>query len=142
MDRASMQLVKSSFEWFVPCGPAMIAQVMRRLCDEHPGVRAMFPPQTEELNKRIFATLGQVARNVDRFGSLQFPLAQLGVICQREGANSGHYIIFKDMLLSVMADLAGEDWTPRVSKSWSQTLDAAMAAMVVGAVQEELRMAA
>jgi hemoglobin-like flavoprotein len=142
MNRASMHLIKTSFEWFVPCGPAMIAQVMRRLCDEHPGVRALFPDETSHFNKRIFATLAQVARNVDQFGSLTFALAQLGGICSKEGANSGHYIIFKDTLLSVMADLAGDDWTPKVHAAWSETLDAVMAAMIVGAVHEELRRAA
>ncbi len=142
MDRASMRLVQTSFEWFVPCGPAMIAQVMRRLCDEQPGVRAMFPEDTAHLNKRIFATLGQIAKSVNCFGSLMFPLTHLGSICGREGANAGHYIIFKDTLLTVMAELAGDDWTPKVHNAWNQTLDAVMAAMIVGAVHEELRRAA
>jgi len=142
MNPISTQLVKQSFDWFRPCGPGLIAKVMRNLADDSPGVRAMFPEDTTALHQQIFATLGQVVRNIDRFSTLERPLGQLGRICAREGANAGHYVTFKMELLRVMAELAGDDWTPNLASLWDQTLDAVTAAMVVGAIQEELRAAA
>lgn len=142
MNSIAAHRVKLSFEWFVPCGAGLIAKVMRNLADNQPGVRALFPEETAELNRRLFSTLGQVVRGLDNFDSLRRPLGMLGVNCAREGANTGHYSVVKNELLMVMAELAGEDWTPELAALWDQLLEAVTGAMVVGAIHEELRRAA
>lgn len=142
MNRREAERVKASFGWFAPCGPAMIAKVMRNLADTHPGVRAMFPDDAAHVNEKIFATLGQVVRHIDRFHKLEVPLASLGAMCAREGANPGHYTIFRDELLVVMEELAGDDWDAQLSQDWTEVFDAVSGAMLAGAISEQIRRAA
>lgn len=120
----------------------MVATVLRNLSDHHPGVRAMFPEDTAHLHRRFFDTLSQVVKYVDRFHKIQEPLYELGKLAAAHGANSGHYRIIKAELLRVMADLAGDDWTPGLSGHWAEALDAMIGAMLAGAITEEVRKAA
>jgi len=142
MNHREVERVKASFGWFAPCGPAMIAKVMRNLADTHPGLRAMFPDDTAAVNTKIFSTLGQVVGSMGRFHKLEVPLGVLGAHCAREGANAGHYTIFRDELMAVMEDLAGEDWDAQLSRDWMELLDAVTGAMLAGAITEQMRKAA
>jgi len=142
MNRRQLQNLRDSFDWFAPCGPALIAKVMRNLTDNHPGVRAMFPEEAGPLNERIFATLGQVVRNIERFHKLEGPLGQIGTRCACEGANAAHYRIMREELISVMAELSGADWTDELARDWRDVLEAVSGAMMAGAVMEEIRKAA
>ena len=143
MNRRQADQLAASLRWFEPCGPALIAKVFRNLSDNHPNVRALFPEETDHLNKRFFDTLRQIVLNIHRFHALQDPLAELGRKADREGANPGHYRIIRAELLSVMAELAGEDWTAGIGSLWRETLDATTGAMLAGVrVADELRKAA
>lgn len=142
MNRRGIDRLKRSFEWFVPCGPALIGKVMRQLADDHPGIRAMFPDDMSHLNRKIFDTMKQIMSRIDRFESLERPLADLGVTCDAEGAVAAHYPIVRDELLSAMRDLAGDDWNEQLSADWTELLDAVSGAMIAGAVHRRLRSAA
>jgi hemoglobin-like flavoprotein len=140
MNRRQADQLVASFRWFEPCGAALVAKVFRNLQDYHPNVRALFPEETEHLNGRFFRTLAQVVLNIHRFHALQQPLAELGRDAEREGANIGHYRIIRGELLSVMAELAADDWTEQIEALWRETLDAMTGAMLSGT--GELRKAA
>ncbi len=142
MLRKNIERLRASYKWFAPCGPALIATVLRNLGDYHPGVRALFPEDTSHLHRRFFETLGQVVKSIHRFHSLEAPLADLGRRAAAEGANPGTYRIVRDELLTVMAELAGDDWTQALAEDWEQLLDAMIGAMLAGTMPEELRKAA
>jgi hemoglobin-like flavoprotein len=134
MNRIQVHRIRSSFEWFRPCGPAMIARVFRELGDHNPGVRALFPEDTARLNVRLFETLGQVVKALPRFHSLEEALMELGAKAAQAGAHPGHYGIVRDELLSTMSQLAGNDWTEELANDWTLVLDAVSGAMMRGAL--------
>ena len=142
MNRRGVDRLKESFEWFVPCGPALIGKVMRQLADDHPGIRAMFPDDVSNLNRKIFDTMKQVMSRIDRFETLEKPLADLGVKCDAEGAVAAHYAIVRDELLAAMRELSGDDWSVQLDVDWTELLDAVSGAMIAGAVQRRIRTAA
>ncbi len=142
MNHHEAEHLRASFRWFAPCGPAMIAKVTRNLSDSHPGVRALFPEETDSLNVKAFRTLGQIVENAEKFHRLEEPLGALGRRCAQEGANPAHYAIVRDELITVMAELAGDDWSESLEHCWRMLLDAATGAMLAGAAEERMRRAA
>src|SRR5262245_32152455 len=109
MNRIQLQRIRASAAWFEPCGPAMIARVMRNLSDRRPGVRALFPDDSARLNKRSFETLMQVVENLHRFQRLEAPLMELGARARQAGLTAAHYRVIRDELLLTMAELADVD---------------------------------
>ena len=142
MNRRDDKRIRESFEWFAPCGPAMIAMVMRKLSDRNTHVRSLFPADAEAVNRKIFETLRQVVAHVDRFERLERPLAELGVQCAKAGATAPDYAVVRDELLAVMEEIGGEDWDFRLSQEWREVLDAVAGAMMAGAVRDGMRQAA
>ncbi len=142
MNRRDDKRIRESFEWFAPCGPAMIAMMMRKLSDGHSHVRSLFPLEAEAVNRRMFETLRQVVTHVDRFEKLEQPLADLGVRCAKAGATAADYAVVRDQLLSVMEEISGDDWDFRLSQEWREVLDAVAGAMMAGAVRDGMRRAA
>jgi hemoglobin-like flavoprotein len=134
MDKIRLHRLRVSFESFRPCGPAMVAMVMRRLGDRRPGIRALFPEDTSRLNARLFDTLRQIVKRADRFHSLEAGLMELGGRALAAGANTAHYGLVRDEVLVVMAELAGEDWTESLQEDWTLLLDAISGAMLRGGV--------
>jgi len=139
MNRRDGKRIRESFEWFVPCGPAMVAMMMRKLSDKNSHVRNMFPPDCETVNRRIFETLRQVVDHIDHFESLERPLAELGVRCAKAGARAADYAVVRDEMLAVMAEIGGGDWDFRLSQEWREVLDAVAGAMLAGAVRGEMK---
>lgn len=134
MDRIQAHLVRSSLDDFSPCGPALIATVIRNLGDHYPDLRGLFPDDTSRYHARWFATLQQVARFCDTFHRLEKPLGDLGRQAAAQGASAAHYRIVRDELLRAMADLAGDAWTAQTADSWSTLLDGVTGAMLAGAL--------
>src|SRR6185369_9463289 len=93
MNRIQANRVRRSFEWFRPCGPAMIARIFRSLGDQHPGIRVLFPEDTSTLNTKLFETLGQIVRALPRLQSLEDLLRDIGAKAGAAGAKPAHYRI-------------------------------------------------
>lgn len=133
MNRIQANRVRKSFEWFRPCGPAIIARIFRSLGDQHPGIRVLFPDDTSSLNTKLFETLGNIVRALPRFEAVDLLLADLGAKAGAAGAKPAHYRIVRDELLTTMAKLTGVDWTPELANDWKLVLDSVTGAMLRGA---------
>jgi hemoglobin-like flavoprotein len=142
MNRSQAEYLRASFRSIQPCGAALIARVFRNLADSHPGVRALFPDDTSDLNQRLFDTLGQVVRNVHKFNKLQEPLSELGLKAARAGANLGHYRIIKHEMLDAIEQISGDDWNDDLAWAWSETLDAVTGVMLAGGQESPAQIAA
>ena len=137
MNAIQLHRIKTSFEWFRPCGPAMVARVFKGLEDHYPGVRALFPEDTSRLNKKLFESLSQVVARMPRFYKLERPLMELGLEAYRHGGNPAHYRIVRNELLRATAELAGDQWTPDLHEDWTLLLEAVSGAMLRGALGGE-----
>lgn len=125
-------MLRQSYEMFQPCGPALVAGVVRRLGDDHPDVRGLLPDDTNDLHEVWFKTLGQIIRKADRFSTMLKPLGVLGEQATAAGATIRDYEIIRSELLGAMAELAGEDWTPELARAWGLLLEAVTGAMLAG----------
>lgn len=127
-------MLRQSYEMFQPCGPALIAGVVRRLSDDHPDVRSLLPDDTSDMHEVWFRTLGQIIRKADRFSMMEKPLGAIGAQVAATGANIRDYEIVRSELLGAMAQLAGEDWTPELARAWGVLLEAVTGAMLAGGI--------
>jgi hemoglobin-like flavoprotein len=133
-----MLMLRQSYEMFQPCGPALIAGVVRRLGDDHPDVRGLLPDDTSDMHEVWFKTLGQIIRKADRFSTMEKALGALGEQAAAVGANVRDYEIVRSELLGAMAQLAGEDWTPELARAWGLLLEAVTGAMLAGGISPRL----
>jgi hemoglobin-like flavoprotein len=131
MQRPQIRRVKQSFDWMRPCGPALVAQVLRKLEERHPDTRALFPAQAK-LNKRLFATLEQVVGHLHRYQVLEPALAEAGRDAMARGARPEDFAKVREEMIDAMARLAGEDWTTELDHDWRLVLDAMAGAMLAG----------
>lgn len=132
MNPAQVVLIRRSFEFFRPCGPALVAHATRGVIDSHSALGTLLPANPAALHKRCFETLEQIVRRCDRFGTLEAPLAELGQRAGRHGVSHLYYGTIKRRLLEAMADLAGADWGPELHDAWELLLDATIGAMAAG----------
>lgn len=133
MDRIRAHMLRQSLAYFRPCGPALVARAVRTIGDANADLAALMPEGTSRLNARWFGTLEQVVESCERFHRLERPLALLGAKAAAAGIVPSHYALIRDHLLAAMADLAGEDWTDELARSWRLLLEAASGAMLAGA---------
>jgi hemoglobin-like flavoprotein len=124
--------VRASLDWFRPCGPALMAQVLRQLSDHHPRVRGLFPDDASEWTARYFATLDQIVGKAHDFQTLETSVANLGRRVAARGAGVREMTIVRDELIEAMSRLAGDDWTPALQRDWLMLLDAVIGAMALG----------
>jgi hemoglobin-like flavoprotein len=134
MNKIQAYRLRLSLDWFRPCGPAMIARVLRNLGERHPRIRALFPDDTTGLNTKLFETLCQIVKYAGRFHRLEQPLMEFGAKAADAGAIPAHYRIVREELLATMAELAGEDWTEGLARDWKFVLEAVSGAMLRGAM--------
>ncbi len=142
MNRIQLNHVRSSLDWFRPCGGALIAQTVRQLADNHPRVRSLLPEDTANWNVRWFATLEQIVGNLHSFESVEPGLGVLGRRATLNGFTPAHMATVRDELILAMARLAGPDWSDSVNASWVLVLDAVIGAMMNERVAPSARKAA
>ena len=130
MNRIHVHSVRSSLDWFRPCGAALVAQTVRQVADNHPEVRSRLPANTSGWHARWFATLEQVVDNLHNFQSLEPGLSVLGKRAAAAGVTPLHMAVLRDELIVAMARLAGDDWTDALHAAWSTVLDAVIGAML------------
>ena len=101
------------------CQPSEFERFYAMLFSKYPEMRGMFPQNLHEQKKKLFAALLLVIRNLREPSALIEPLQQMGGRHTDYGAEPDHYPIFRDVLVSVMADMAGDEWNDQLQAEWS-----------------------
>ncbi len=141
IQRPQVRRIRESLEWIRPCGPALLAQVLRKLSEKHPDTRALFP-DGPDLTKRLFATLDQVVGHLHRYQVLEPTLAAAGRTAQDRGARPEDFEAVRDEMVDALARLSGEDWTQELDADWRFVFDSIAGGMLVGMDGEDRRAAA
>ncbi|MFO0858031.1 MAG: globin domain-containing protein [Phycisphaerales bacterium] len=136
-----MRRVRESLDWMRPCGPALVAQVLRQLSEKHPDTRALFPDQPD-LNKRLFATLEQVVKNLSHYTVLEPALMNAGQAAIERGARPEDFSAVRQEMLDAFQRLSGDDWTHELQHDWGFVLDAVAGTMLRASEASQKRMAA
>jgi hemoglobin-like flavoprotein len=114
-----------------------------RLFAEAPAVRPLFAGTDMARQKQmLLAALVLVRNSLRDLESVLPALRKLGARHVAYGAQAAHYPVVGSALIWAMAEVAGEAWEKRFEDAWSAAFGVLAEAMLSGAAEAELPVAA
>ncbi len=130
----NVELLESSFELLAPRGVELVERFYDRLFETAPAVRELFPEDMGGQRKALLGALGALISSLRKPEELTGFLEELGAEQAGFGAEDGHYDVVAQVLLEVMAELAGDEvWNDDLQSAWSDALTAIKGIMLGGA---------
>jgi len=116
-------LIESSFKAIADQGEEIVSRFYAELFKRYPDVKPLFAnvPISEQ-KKKLLASLQLVVDNVRKPEKLTETLKILGAKHQAYGAIEAHYDAVAEVLLDVLKEYAGRQWTREVADAWSTAL--------------------
>ena len=132
----NVELLEQSFQLVAPQGDALVARFYERLFQKYPDVRPLFQHvKMKQQKKKLLGSITLIIQNLRKPELLQHALMEMGGRHVGYGVQPGHYAAVKENLLAVLAEFAGEAWTPQVNQAWSEALSLVNTIMLEGAKQ-------
>ena len=137
------EILEETFAALAPRGEELVERFYAELFRRYPGVRPLFADvKSETQQRKLLSALALVVRNLRKPEALTKVLSELGARHRGYGAQPDHYPAVSDTLLDVMAEMAGELWTPQVHRAWADALQVVADAMLkVYRTKEDVNMA-
>jgi len=129
-------LIRSSFAVVAPQAEEVARHFYATLFSQAPQTRDLFPVNMEVQRSRLLRALVHVVQMVDRPDELVPFLEQLGRDHRKFGVLAEHYDAVGAALISAVAEFAGQAWTPRVARAWTESYGAVARAMRTAAAAE------
>ena len=129
-------LIRSSFAVVAPQTEEVARHFYATLFSQAPQTRDLFPVNMEVQRSRLLRALVHVVQMVDRPDELVPFLEQLGRDHRKFGVLAEHYDAVGAALISAVAEFAGQAWTPRVARAWTESYGAVARAMRTAAAAE------
>lgn len=133
----NVELLESSFALLAPQGEELVDQFYTRLFETAPAVRSLFPEDLAGQKKALLGALGALIANLRAPEKLTGFLEDLGERHVGYGALEPHYDVVAEVLITTMADLAGDVWNDELQKAWTDALVAVKGIMLAGAQKIE-----
>ncbi|MDZ7750310.1 MAG: methyl-accepting chemotaxis protein [Gammaproteobacteria bacterium] len=116
-------LIEHSFAAVAGQAEELVERFYDRLFTDYPQVRGMFADtDMVEQRKKLLAALALVVRNIRKPEALHDALAELGNKHRGYGVQPEHYTAVKDVLLKVLPEMAGDQWTEELGGAWDRAL--------------------
>lgn len=123
--------LETTFAALAPQADALVKRFYEELFKRYPDVKPMFKNTTPaKQRKKLVAALAFVVKNLRNPDGLVSVLQEMGERHEAYGAEPAHYTAVADTLLDVMAEFAGELWTPEVKNAWQGALNAVATTMI------------
>lgn len=132
MDEALIKRLEDSFKMLAPRGPELMDRFYAHLFSKHPALRKMFPRDMSGQKNKLLAALVLVVQNLRNPEALQPVLIEMGGRHAGYGTEPEHYPIVRDTLVQVMADMAGDKWSARLTGDWTAALSVVAGIMMEG----------
>jgi len=129
-------LIRSSFAVVAPQTEEVARHFYATLFSRAPLTRDLFPVNMEVQRSRLLRALVHVVQMVDRPDELVPFLEQLGRDHRKFGVLAEHYDAVGAALISAVAEFAGQAWTPRVARAWTESYGTVARAMRTAAAVE------
>ena len=127
------ETLEVSFAAIAPDEKRLVERFYEELFERHPAVMPLFEGSDMKSQRaKLLAALKLVIANVRNMDALLPALQELGQRHQKYGAEPEHYIAVADVLISVMAEIAGDQWTQQTQQAWRGALNA-IAGIMLGA---------
>jgi hemoglobin-like flavoprotein len=138
-----LDALETSFDLIAPRGDALMEIFYARLFAEAPAVRPLFAGADMARQKQMLLSALVLLRNSLRDLDAMLPvLRKLGARHVAYGARAAHYPVVGSALIWAMAEVAGEAWEPRYEEAWSAAFGVLAEAMLQGAAEADLAVAA
>jgi hemoglobin-like flavoprotein len=131
-----MDALETSFDLVAPHGDELMEIFYARLFAAAPSVRALFPDDMQPQQAKLLAALVLVRKSLRDLDGILPTLRALGAKHARYGAEPAHYGVVAAVLISAMAEVAGDAWRAEYEEAWSEALGFIAAAMIEGADAE------
>jgi hemoglobin-like flavoprotein len=138
-----LDALETSFDLIAPRGEELMDVFYARLFAEAPAVRPLFAATDMARQKQMLLAALVLVRNALRdLDSVLPALRQLGARHVAYGAQAAHYPVVGSALIWAMADVAGDAWEQRYEDAWSAAFGVVAEAMLSGAAEAALPIAA
>jgi len=138
-----LDALETSFDLVAPRGDELMDVFYARLFDAAPGVRPLFAGTDLRRQKAmLLSALVLVRTSLRDMDALVPRLRELGARHVAYGARPQHYVIVGEALIASLAQIAGEAWRPEHELAWGAALAVIADALLSGARDAELDLAA
>lgn len=128
-----VRLIQESFQAVSDQGDALVARFYEELFARHPSVRPLFAnvnPRRQQ--QHLLAALGMVVRKLSEPQDLSATLISLGRRHVGYNVQPEQYLAITTTLVDVIAEFAGDLWSPQLQDAWREGLYAVSALMLRG----------
>lgn len=134
----NIDALEASFDHIAPRGDELVNVFYARLFAVAPSVKPLFAGTDLKRQKgMLLAALVLLRRSLRDLDSVVPALRTLGARHVRYGAEPEHYPVVGEVLISSMAQLAGQAWTPEYEQAWTEAFAVVAGAMLEGAESDE-----
>ena len=130
----NVNALESSFDQIAPRGDELMDAFYARLFMVAPSVKPLFAGTDLKRQKAmLLAALVLLRQSLRDLDSVTPALRSLGARHVRYGAQPQHYPVVGEVLISSMAQVAGEAWTPEYELAWTEAFTIVAGLMLEGA---------
>ena len=130
----NIEALEASFDQVAARGDELVESFYERLFTVAPAVRPLFAGTDLKRQKgMLLAALVLLRNSLRDLESVTPKLRDLGARHVRYGAMPEHYPIVGEVLISSMAEIAGEAWTVEYEQAWTEAFAVVSGAMLDGA---------
>jgi hemoglobin-like flavoprotein len=138
-----LDTLETTFDLVAPRGDELVDVFYARLFAAAPAVEPLFAGADMRRQKAmLLSALVLVRRSLRDMDALVPKLRELGARHVGYGATPEHYIVGGEVLIASLAEIAGEAWRPEHELAWAAAFALIAEAMLSGARDAEVDLAA
>ena len=138
-----LDALETSFDLVAPRGDELMQLFYDRLFEAAPGVRPLFAgADMRRQRTMLLSALVLLRKSLRDLDAIVPTLKRMGARHLGYGAAPAHYAVVGEALIGAMAEVAGAAWEPRFEDAWGEALAVVAGAMLEGAAEAELPVAA
>ena len=138
-----LDTIETTFDLVAPRGQELMDVFYTRLFAAAPAVEPLFAATDLGRQKAmLLSALVLVRKSLRDMDALAPKLRELGARHVAYGATPEHYIVVGEVLIASLAEIAGEAWRPEHELAWGAALAVIATAMLSGARDAEVDLAA
>jgi len=138
-----LEALETSFDLVAPRGDELMDVFYARLFEAAPAVRPLFARTDLQRQKAmLLGTLVLLRKSLRNLDAIVPKLRELGARHVEYGARPEHYPVVGAALIASMADIAGEARSPVYERAWAAAFEIVAGAMIEGAEQATVEVAA
>ena len=138
-----LDALETSFDLVAPKGEELMEIFYVRLFAVAPAVQPLFAgSDMKRQQAMLLSALVLLRKSLRDLERVVPTLRNLGARHVAYGAQPEHYPVVGEVLIGAMASVAGEAWEPRFAQAWGEAFGVVAGAMLEGAAEAELAVAA